>query len=177
MIAVDIKGEPVLSLPGHHTPSLDAGDGRLVGFATLSVMANDSNDGIVVIRDPETTAELAEHSGPLATAPHPAMATLWEITPGLYLADGSAIYGPHSLAERNDTYEVAEYSPGWVLIGDDGGGSGYLMRRVGTESGTETHDGDARRGEVYLLDLGALCPDIAAEGELITRDLVAWLTG
>ena len=145
--------------------------------ATLTVMPNDPKDGTVVIPDPETTTELAEHSGPLAAAPHPALAALWELTPGLYLPDGSAIYGPHSLAERNETYEVAEYSPGWALIGDDGGGRGYLMRAVGTAPGSGAPDGDPPRGEVYLLDLGAPCPDIAAEGELVTTDLVAWLTG
>lgn len=145
--------------------------------ATLIAMIKNPNNGTTVIPDPETTAELVEHTGALAIAPHPAVAALWEITPGLYLPDGSAIYGPHSLTERNDTYEVAEYSPGWVLIGDDGGGSGYLMRSVGAGSGEGMPDGGPRRGEVYLLDLGALCPDIAAEGELITTDLVAWLTG
>ncbi|WP_139177683.1 hypothetical protein [Ruania alba] len=128
-----------------------------------------------MIPDPETTAELAEHTGPLAEPPHPDVAALWEIMPGLYLPDGSAIYGPHSLAERNDTYEVAEYSPGWVLIGDDGGGAGYLMRAL--TAGAPPPDGVPRPGEVYLLDLGALCPDVAAEGDLVTTDLVAWATG
>ncbi|WP_147916819.1 hypothetical protein [Ruania zhangjianzhongii] len=82
---------------------------------------SEPNEGNRVLPDQEATAELAEHVGQLAEAPHPAVAALWAITPGLYLADGSAIYGPHALAERNDTYEVAEYSPGWVLIGDAAG--------------------------------------------------------
>lgn len=63
--------------------------------------------------------ERTTHVGPLAAAPNPTIAGLWRMTPGLYLNDGTAIYGPHSIAERNETYE---YVPGWVLIGDDGGG-------------------------------------------------------
>ncbi|RIQ14405.1 hypothetical protein [Jiangella rhizosphaerae] len=95
------------------------------------------------------------------------MAELWRMTPGLYLANGTAIYGPHSICERNTTYEVEEYSPGWVLIGDDGGGAGYLMRRQGTVGG--------RDGEVYRLDLGALSDDVKADGEYVTDDLCRWL--
>lgn len=72
--------------------------------------------------DPVATAELAEVSEPLAPPPNVTMARLWRRTPGLYLLDGTAIYGPHSIRERNETYEAAEYCPEWVLIGDDGGG-------------------------------------------------------
>jgi hypothetical protein len=84
-----------------------------------------------------------------------------------------AIYGPHSLAERNTTYEVAEYAPGWVLIGDDGGGHGLLMRASGPAFAPAT----ARQAaEVYRLELGALCPDVATKGEFVTDDLIGWLS-
>lgn len=119
--------------------------------------------------DPETTAELEESTESLAPAPNASVAELWRMTPGLYLLDGTAIYGPHSIAERNATYEVEEYSPSWVLIGDDGGGAGYLMRRQGTAAG--------RDNEVYRLDLGALSDDVEAEGEYVTDDLCSWLAG
>jgi hypothetical protein len=121
--------------------------------------------------DPETTAELAASTEPLAAAPNSAVADLWRMTPGLYLPDGTAIYGPHSIAERNETYEVAEYAPGWVLIGDDGGGLGYLMRAAaGPARGREA-------AEVYRLDLGALSEDVEADGEFVTDDLCGWLAG
>lgn len=63
--------------------------------------------------------------------PTPALAELWRITPGLLLDDGTRIYGPDEIAERNETFQVAEYSPGWALVGDDSGGTGYLVRHVG----------------------------------------------
>lgn len=122
--------------------------------------------------DGPARAELAAHRGALAPAPNPSVAELWRATPGLHLPDGTAVYGPHSLAERNTTFEVAHYAPGWVLVGDDGGGRGLLMRASGP--GFDPAAG-RESAEVVLLDLGALCPGVAGEGEFLTDDLVGWL--
>lgn len=106
-------------------------------------------------------------------APVRALAELWRTCPGgLLLDDGTTVYGPDDLAERNETFEVAEYAPGWVLVGDDGGGSGYLMRQPGPR-----HDPAEGRAtaEVFRLGLGALTEDVAAAGEFVTDDLVGWL--
>lgn len=122
--------------------------------------------------DRAARAEPADHRGGHVPAPNPSVADLWRATPGLHLPDGTAVYGPHSLAERNTTFEVARYAPGWVLVGDDGGGRGLLMR----ESGPGFDPAAGRESaEVVLLDLGALCPEVAAEGEFLTDDLVGWL--
>jgi hypothetical protein len=122
--------------------------------------------------DPEATTELGEASEPPASPPNITMARLWRMTPGLYLPDGTTIYGPHSIGERNETYEVAEYCPGWVLIGDDGGGNGYLMRATGNAfdpaQGRDAFD-------VYVVDHGALADGIAVVGEFVTDDLLGWL--
>ncbi|MEV1008597.1 SMI1/KNR4 family protein [Streptomyces sp. NPDC049881] len=101
----------------------------------------------------------------LRDGPNPAVARLWRTTPGLALPDGVTVYGPHDIAERNATYEVAAYAPGWTLVGDDSGGAGLLMRHHGRD-----------RSSVYLLGLGALGPGIAEDGTLLTGDLCAWLT-
>lgn len=122
--------------------------------------------------DPVATAELAEVSEPLAPPPNVTMARLWRRTPGLYLLDGTAIYGPHSIRERNETYEAAEYCPEWVLIGDDGGGRGYLMRATGNVF-DPAQGGDA--SDVYLVDHGALTEHIEKVGEFVTGDLLGWL--
>lgn len=123
--------------------------------------------------DPVTTAELAGHRGPVARAPNPTIVDLWQITPGLYLHDdhGTAIHGPHQLAERNETYEVAEYAPGWVQVGQDGAGKALFMREIGTGF----DPANARAGaEVFRLSPGELCPDLATEGEYVTDDLIGW---
>ncbi|MGW0432666.1 hypothetical protein ACWDV4_08985 [Micromonospora sp. NPDC003197] len=93
------------------------------------------------------------------------MARLWRSTPGVLLPNGVLIYGPQTITERNQTYEVARYAPHWVLIGDDSGGGGLFMRRHGRD-----------RASVHHLDLGAIEPDImgAASGK-VTDDLLGWL--
>lgn len=105
-------------------------------------------------------------------APNPAVAELWRTTAGLLLPDGITVYGPEDIAERNETYEVAEYAPGWSLVGDDSGGRGLLMRQAGPGF-------DRARGrdaaEVFLLDLGAICEDVPGEGGFVTDDLIGWL--
>ncbi|MET7640747.1 DUF4303 domain-containing protein [Streptomyces sp. NPDC005438] len=121
--------------------------------------------------DPLAAAELAAHRGGLSEAPNPTVAELWRLTPGLYGPDGLALYGPHSLAERGTTHEVAHYAPGWALVGDDGGGGGLLMRAPGPDFAPALGRTSA---EVYRLDLGALTEDVPGEGEFVTDDLIGW---
>lgn len=109
---------------------------------------------------------------PSVVAPNPAIAELWQTTPGLLLPDGTTVYGAEDIAERNETYEVAEYAPGWVLVGDDSGGRGLLMRSTGADFSPAAGRDAA---EVFLLDLGALTADVPEEGEFLTDDLIGWL--
>ncbi|KUF18066.1 SMI1/KNR4 family protein [Streptomyces silvensis] len=109
------------------------------------------------------TVQVALHSG-LGEGPNPTIARLWRSTPGVLLPNGVSVYGPHVIRERNDTYEVREYAPDWVLVGDDSGGRGLFMRHHGRD-----------RTSVYALDLGAVEHDVEANGELLTGDLVGWL--
>ncbi|MFD7532410.1 SMI1/KNR4 family protein [Streptomyces sp. NPDC059849] len=100
----------------------------------------------------------------LRDGPNPAVARLWRSTPGVLLDNGVHVYGPHLIQERNETFEVPRYAPGWVLVGDDSGGDGLFMRRHGRD-----------RTTVYRLDLGAAGEDIGAAGEPVTDDLLGWL--
>ncbi|MBV6703263.1 SMI1/KNR4 family protein [Kitasatospora aureofaciens] len=111
------------------------------------------------------TVRVARAAG-LGDGPTPALARLWRSTPGVLLPDGVAVYGPQDILERNETYEVSEYQPDWVLIGDDSGGRGLFMRR-----------GSSDRESVYSLDLGAGDNDIDSPGvgEWVTDDLLGWL--
>lgn len=102
----------------------------------------------------------------LRDGPTPALARLWRHTPGVLLPNGVLVHGPHSVVERNETYEVAAHAPHWVLIGDDSGGGGLFSRRHGRD-----------RESVYRLGLGALSADsdIDETGELVTGNLLEWL--
>ncbi|MCX4845831.1 SMI1/KNR4 family protein [Streptomyces sp. NBC_00893] len=100
----------------------------------------------------------------LRDGPNPAIARLWRSTPGVLLDNGVHVYGPHLIQERNETFEVPRYAPGWVLVGDDSGGDGLFMRRHGRD-----------RTTLYLLGLGAAGEDIGAAGEPVTDDLLGWL--
>ena len=71
--------------------------------------------------------------------------------------DGLMIYAPDQIAERNQTYEVAQYLPGHLMIGDDSGGRGVLL------------DGS---GAVWICDMGALDTECR---ELLATHLVQWL--
>lgn len=132
-----------------------------------------SSGAEVPLLDPASTVAGAV-SPDGAAPPNRVVAELWRQSPGLTLDDGTTMYAPDEIAERNTTFQVAVYAPGWVLIGDDSGGRGYLMRHGPPEFNPAT----GRTGaEVFILDLGALTPDIAAEAEFVTDDLIGWLAG
>ncbi|WP_329595556.1 SMI1/KNR4 family protein (plasmid) [Streptomyces sp. NBC_01005] len=111
------------------------------------------------------TVQVALSNG-LGAGPTSTLAGLWRSTPGVLLPNGVLIYGPHTILERNETYQVGEYAPDWVLIGDDSGGGGLFMRRH-----------PCNRTRVYLLDLGAGEQDIDSCGvsEKLTDNLLDWL--
>ncbi|MFC8826958.1 hypothetical protein ACFT9I_16640 [Streptomyces sp. NPDC057137] len=73
---------------------------------------------------------------------------------------GIVVYSAGSRVERNVTYEVADYAPEFVLVGDDSGGRGFLVRADDPDSG------------VFSSDLGDLDP---AEFEIEAADLVSWI--
>jgi len=46
---------------------------------------------------------------------------------GATVGDLAHFYAPADLLERNETYETRTYCPGWLTIGDDGGGSAIVV--------------------------------------------------
>jgi len=54
---------------------------------------------------------------------------------------GVKLYSQTEIKERNETFEIQEYLKGFILIGDDSGGLGFLM---------------GKKGKVYSCDLGSL---------------------
>jgi hypothetical protein len=61
---------------------------------------------------------------------------LYEIylhTNGLSMPEGFVLYSTEDIVERNATYEVAQYAPSHIAIGDDSGGRMVLMRAAADE--------------------------------------------
>lgn len=86
--------------------------------------------------------------------------TLWEVADGLMTDAGVTVYSTGCIGERNSTYEVAQYAPGFLLIGDNGGGRGFLLRT------------DDSGSAVFSSDLGDLAPE---DLEVESADFASWI--
>lgn len=71
--------------------------------------------------------------------------------------DGLMIYAPEDIAERNQTYELAQYLPNHLMVADDSGGRGILV------------DGE---GAVWICGMGAW--DLQCR-EPLAPHLVQWV--
>ncbi|HST62994.1 MAG TPA: SMI1/KNR4 family protein [Longimicrobium sp.] len=72
---------------------------------------------------------------------------------------GLLLYSAEDLAERNETFEVRAYAPGFLAIGDDSGGRSILIALDGSAT-------------VYIVDQGSMDPDEFIE---VSPDLLEWL--
>lgn len=72
------------------------------------------------------------------------------------------LYGPQDIVERNRSFGVSEFVPGYLLIGDDSGGRGFLVEAK--EGGTL---------KVFVCDLGGLLQEYLVP---IAPSLEAWQT-
>ncbi len=71
---------------------------------------------------------------------------------------GVLLYGRVSFVERNETYETKTYCPGFVTVGDDGGGRQILLPLTG--------------GPVTIVDAGSMDPALS---ETVAGDFGEWL--
>ncbi len=120
--------------------------------------------GMMAVVNAETPAALprripTDGPGIVPGLPEPLRAW-WEVTDGLMTDAGVTVYGAASVGERNATYEVARYAPGFVLVGDDSGGRGFLLRA------------DDPSSAVYSSDLGDLGPE---DFEVESPDFRTWI--
>ncbi|MDM5249101.1 SMI1/KNR4 family protein [Lysinibacillus sp. G4S2] len=81
-------------------------------------------------------------------------------TNGLSSASGVLIYGTEEIIERNETWEVNEYAKGYLAIGDDGGGTVFLMALNAEES------------KVFSVGSGDMNPQNAT---IIAADFTRWI--
>nr|WP_129692369.1 SMI1/KNR4 family protein [Gottfriedia acidiceleris] len=79
---------------------------------------------------------------------------------GFLTDEGVLIYGTQDLVERNLTYEVSEYATGYVAIGDDSGGTVFLMLQ-----GKEM-------SQLITVDVGDMNP---TNGKVLSTDLFKWI--
>ncbi|MFG1869064.1 hypothetical protein [Micromonospora arborensis] len=79
--------------------------------------------------------------------PPEALLDVWTGARPVDAAADVSLYGPDEIAERILTYEISDYAPELLLIGDDGGGAGLFVAR---------NDPDP---EVVLIGLGAVGSD------------------
>jgi hypothetical protein len=100
---------------------------------------------LILEDDRETIARRVEAQ--VGVRPPEALLDVWTGVRPVDAAGDVSLYGPDEIAERNLTYEVRQYVPDLLLIGDDGGGRGLFV-------GTNEPD-----PEVTLIGLGALGSD------------------
>jgi hypothetical protein len=91
---------------------------------------------------------------------HPRLLDLYALSDGFSADDGATVYEAAAIAERNDTFEVGRYAPGYLLIGDDSGGRGFLLAV------------DDPQSPVYVSDLGDLHPP---GFEIAAPSMESWL--
>lgn len=94
------------------------------------------------LHPPADPADIAAAQEDLGKAIPPAYAELLAISNGLSAVGGLTLLEAEDIAQRNRDYEVAEYLPDYVMIGDDSGGVAILMKH-----GAET---------IFEVDMGVM---------------------
>lgn len=84
------------------------------------------------------------------------------LTNGASLAGGLLLYNTGEIEERNATWQVAAYAPGYLAIGDTGGGEAILL---------QLNSGDSR---LFIVGTGSMAPEMARE---LAPSLEQWLVG
>lgn len=79
---------------------------------------------------------------------------------GAQCGDVIRFYAPDELLERNETYQTKHYCPGWITIGDDGGGNAVMVVA------------DLSDHRVFLVDHGAMTTDCFVP---VAIDLACWI--
>lgn len=88
-----------------------------------------------------------------------ALAVFIEEYGGSFVGEQCVIYVPADLRERNECYETRQYCPGWITIGDDGGGRAVMVSPTLSPSG------------VFLVDHGVMTEDCFLQ---VAGDLSEW---
>ncbi|WP_434694681.1 SMI1/KNR4 family protein [Pseudomonas sp. Z1-14] len=117
-----------------------------------------SIEGLVVANNAISNAQLAELQRELGMQLPDVYVQMLNLANGFSLESGVVMYSSDELVERNETFEVKKYAPGYLAVGDDSGGRSILLSLV-------------NKG-VYLVDQGSMDPD---DFELINILLNDWI--
>ncbi|WP_088071918.1 SMI1/KNR4 family protein [Gottfriedia luciferensis] len=122
---------------------------------------NLSNLNIDIINKGASKKEVCEVEQEMDCALPVVYTNLLQHVNGFLTDEGVLIYGTEELVERNLTFEVSEYATGYVAIGDDSGGTVFLMLQ-GKES-----------SQLITVDVGDMNP---ANGIVLSSDFYEWIT-
>ena len=78
---------------------------------------------------------------------------------GFSLQSGVIIYASDEILERNETFEVSKYAPGYLAIGDDSGGRSFMI--------------SFDRPGLFIVDQGTMDPGDMQE---ISQSLNDWIS-
>ncbi|HEY0272021.1 MAG TPA: hypothetical protein VGC22_02500 [Chitinophaga sp.] len=92
--------------------------------------------------------QIADTLGVILPAFYRAQLEARQLTESTLLNDLTNLYGTNDLLGRNQDYELPRYLPGYLLIGDNSGGGGIIIRANGTADPA-----------IYLCSLGSLAPE------------------
>lgn len=116
--------------------------------------------GIATVNGAISNIQLSELQGKLHIQLPDAYVQMLNSANGFSLQSGVTIYSSDELVERNETFEVKKYAPGYLSIGDDSGGRSIMIPL--TSNG------------VFLVDQGSMVPD---DFERISISITDWITG
>jgi len=102
--------------------------------------------GIMTLNPPASSEAILKVGEVLPAELPEEYATLLSHADGI-TAERFILYSCEELPERNSTFEVGLYAPGFVAIGDDNGGTAIVMR------------GGRGHSPVYLVGRGTMQPD------------------
>lgn len=112
------------------------------------------------ISNPATEQEICESEQSLKTVLPEIYKEFLRSTNGGKSEDSIYFYSTEDILERNITFEINEYLPDYILIGDDGGGRGIFMRASKNST------------SVIMVGLGSLSEE---DFEEISSDLQKWI--
>lgn len=116
--------------------------------------------GIFSLSPPATEQSIGDVEGALKRALPADYRKFLRIADGFMLNSGIGLYGTAEIVERNATFEVATYAPGFIAIGDDSGGEAIML--------------SFDRPGVYLVPQGVMDPDCMMR---LAASLDDWISG